>query len=117
MAVIIGVSEDSITYWENDRYSPQVQYYKKIIDFLKYNPFEFEIKTWGDRIKHYRIINGLSQKALGRLIGIDPSTIATWENYKSGPRGKKVKRFEELLNQTSEYSKHWENDCMLFRTI
>jgi len=104
VAKIIGVSEDSITYWENERSYPQVQYYKKIIDFLGYNPFEFEIKTWGDKLRHYRYINGLTQKALGQLTGIDPSTINSWENYKSEPIGKKVKKFEEFLNQTSKYS-------------
>ncbi len=99
LAKIIGVSTDTITYWENKRTEPMVQFYGKIIEFLGYNPFEFEIKTWGDKLKHYRFRNGLTQKALGQLTGIDPSTIATWENYKSGPRGKKVKRFEAFLNQ------------------
>ncbi|MEI6575090.1 MAG: helix-turn-helix transcriptional regulator [Bacteroidota bacterium] len=95
VAKIIGVTEDSITYWENERYFPQIQYYKKIIDFLGYNPFEFEIKTCGDKLKHYRYINGLTQRDLGKLIGIDPSTIAALENNiyepKRGPKDKVVR--------------------------
>ncbi|MHC1706008.1 MAG: helix-turn-helix domain-containing protein [Bacteroidales bacterium] len=97
IAIIIGVTEDSITYWENDRYGPQIHYYKKIIDFLGYNPFEFEIKTWGDNLKHYHYINGLTQKALGKMTGIDLSTIAAWENNLSVPKNRKKAKVEELL--------------------
>lgn len=39
VAQIMGVSEDCITYWENDRSIPQKRYSKKIIGFLGYNPF------------------------------------------------------------------------------
>lgn len=97
VATIIGVTEDSITYWENERSIPQVQFYGKIIKFLGYNPFEFEIKTFGDKIKHYRYLNGLSQKALGKLLGIDPSTLASWENNLSVPKRRKKNKVEEIL--------------------
>jgi len=40
VAEIIGVSEDSITYWENKRSKPQKRYYSKIIQFLGYSPFD-----------------------------------------------------------------------------
>lgn len=39
VADIIGVSEDCITYWENERSKPQRRHYHKIIKFLGYNPF------------------------------------------------------------------------------
>ncbi len=76
---------------------PQIQYYKKIIDFLGFNPFEFEIKTWGDQLKHYRYVNGLTQKTIGELIGIDPSTVASWENNLSVPKKRKKNKVEDIL--------------------
>jgi len=97
VAKIIGVTEDSITNWENEKYVPQIQYYKKIIDFLGFNPFEFEIKTWGDQLKHYRYVNGLTQKTIGELIGIDPSTVASWENNLSVPKKRKKNKVEDIL--------------------
>ena len=98
VAKIIGVTEDSITYWENERSIPQVQFYGKIIQFLGCNPFEFEIKTLGDKIKQYRYFNGLSLKALGNKLGIDPATLASWEDNRSEPKGRKIKKLIQLLN-------------------
>ncbi len=83
VAKIIGVSTDSITYWENKRSEPQVYLYKKVIEFLGYNPYEIDIKTFGDRVKHYRLLNSLSQKRLAKLIDVDPSTIKSLEENKS----------------------------------
>ena len=38
VANVIGVSEDCITNWENNRTIPQIQFMPKIIKFLGYNP-------------------------------------------------------------------------------
>jgi transcriptional regulator with XRE-family HTH domain len=97
VANIIGVSTDTVTYWENKRSIPQVQFYERINRFLEYNPFEFEIRTLGDKIRHYRHLNGLSQKTLGKLIGIDPSTIADWEENRSQPQRKRLQKILSLL--------------------
>jgi len=35
LAAIIGVCEDTITYWENNRVTPQKKYKYKILSFLK----------------------------------------------------------------------------------
>jgi DNA-binding XRE family transcriptional regulator len=53
VANTIGVSEDSITYWENNRAAPQIQFYPKIIDFLGYIPFEIDSKTFEGKIQLY----------------------------------------------------------------
>jgi DNA-binding XRE family transcriptional regulator len=34
----IGVSKDTICYWENGRVEPETRYYPAIIDYLRYNP-------------------------------------------------------------------------------
>jgi DNA-binding XRE family transcriptional regulator len=39
LANLIGVSEDTITNWENNRAQPHIRNYPKIIEFLGYFPF------------------------------------------------------------------------------
>jgi len=79
VARIIKVSEDSVTYWENARSEPQIRYFPNIIKFLGYSPFQFDTTVFGEVIRKFRTENGLSYKQVGKLLGIDGSTIAAWE--------------------------------------
>ena len=90
VAEIIGVSTDTITYWENDRSQPTLMNMPKIVSFLGYSHVNFEVKTLGGQIKNLRIQKGLSQKKLAKFIDIDPSTLATWEHNKGRPDKKKL---------------------------
>jgi len=58
VARIIKVSEDCITYWENNRSIPQINYYPQIIEFLGYCPFEIDETILSGRLKAYRWRNG-----------------------------------------------------------
>lgn len=97
VANTIGVSEDSITYWENNRAAPQIQFYPKIIDFLGYIPFEIDSNTFEGKIQLYRYLNGLSHKEMGKLLSVNATTIGAWETGKSKPNSKaKVVILERL---------------------
>ncbi len=85
VAKILKVSEDCITFWENGRSKPQIQFYPKIIEFLVYFPFEVDYKSIGGQIKKYRIENGLSHRKLSKITGFDPATLARWEENLSAP--------------------------------
>jgi DNA-binding XRE family transcriptional regulator len=98
VANIIGVCEDSITLWENNRNEPSIIYYPKIIQFLGYVPFEVDDSTLGGKIKLYRYLNGLSQEVLAIKLNIDQSTVYHYENNKHKPSPKKLKEFKYLLN-------------------
>jgi len=76
---ILGVTEDSITYWENEGSKPQIQFYPKIVGFLGYNPYQVEEITVGGKIRNYRVKNGLNFRRLSELTGFDPQTLALWE--------------------------------------
>jgi DNA-binding transcriptional regulator YiaG len=93
VAAIFNVSDDCVTYWENNRSEPQIQYYPLIFGFLEYCPFELDTSTLMGRIKAYRYVNGLSQNRLARMVGVDPSTILAWENEK----GRVSERLKVLL--------------------
>jgi len=86
VAKIIGVTTDTITYWENERSVPQIGYAGRIIKFLGYNPYQIDIKTFGDQLKNCRYLNGLTQKELAILLNVDPSTIGAWEKNLSEPK-------------------------------
>jgi transcriptional regulator with XRE-family HTH domain len=98
VANIIGVSEDSITYWENERSSPQIRFYPKLIEFLGYNPFPFEKETLGGKIKKYRIENGLSIKRLAEAFGIEGRILVLWEENKIVPKITKYQKLRELMS-------------------
>jgi DNA-binding XRE family transcriptional regulator len=66
---MIGVTEESVYYWETNRAKPMVHHIPKIIEFLGYNPYPVEAETLGGRIKSYRLEHGLSHKRLGELLG------------------------------------------------
>lgn len=52
---MIGVSEDCITYWENNRSKPMVHQLPRIVEFLGYNPFKVEEIGLAGQIKSFRI--------------------------------------------------------------
>lgn len=91
------VSADCITYWENNRNEPQVKHYPRIIEFLGYFPLMFDITTIAGKLKAYRYENGLSQRRLATILGIDTCTIRFWENGERTPSKEKLKKVERLL--------------------
>ncbi len=48
-------------------------------------------------MRKYRIENGLSQEDLGRLIGVNESTIFSWEKGEHKPLSIKLKLLEKLI--------------------
>lgn len=97
VANIIGVCEDSITGWENNRNEPSVMYYPKTIEFLGYVPFDVDSSTLGGQIKLYRYLHGLSQEALALSLDVNESTVFHYENNKHKPSPKTLRKFKSLL--------------------
>lgn len=95
VAKIFNVSEDCITYWENNRSKPLTYYYPDVIRFLGYCPFVLDLNTFKGRILAYRYLNGLSRKHFAKMMGVDPQTVVGWENGR-GKKSKKAK-IERLL--------------------
>jgi DNA-binding XRE family transcriptional regulator len=101
MAKMIGVSTDTITYWENGRFVPKVMFAPKIIEFLGYNPYQIDTETLGGRVKLYRHLNGLSQKKFAKIMRVDPSTIKSFDENELKPESGnfiRLKRFLEGMN-------------------
>lgn len=56
----------------------------------------------GDRIKYLRESRGLSQEQLGKIIGVDRTTIVKWETGASRPT-RYLKRLAHYFNVTTDY--------------
>lgn len=78
----LGVSEDCVCYWEQNRNQPRLYQYPAIIKFLGYYPFDHETETFWGKIKRYKYEHGLSNKKLAKLLGLDASSVASWQNNK-----------------------------------
>ncbi len=97
VACALKVSEDTVTFWENNRVKPMIHHLPVIIQFLGYNPLLMDKETLGGQIKCYRIMNGLSHKELGKLLQVDASTVGSWEAGQSVPHFKSKKKLLTLL--------------------
>jgi DNA-binding transcriptional regulator YiaG len=78
-AEIIGVSEDSVTYWENGRAEPQIQHYPKIFIFLGYYPFTHETESIAGKLRQSRFCMGHSYEQCGEVFAVHATTIRAWE--------------------------------------
>lgn len=99
LAKILGVCTDCVTYWENNRSKPQIQHFPAIQLFLGYSLVRFDEKKFEGRLKEYRWRKGLSQKRLGEMLGVDASTVGSWEKGKSVPSACNLKELESLIKK------------------
>ena len=92
----LKVDETTIANWELNRMAPALAFIPKIIRVLGYPPF----RTSGGlpkRLRAFRQASGLSQKALARLLGVDPSTVLHWERGTSNPGDEHWTAITQLL--------------------
>jgi transcriptional regulator with XRE-family HTH domain len=92
----IGASTTTITNWELRQTAPALGWMPPIVRFLGYDPRPAP-EAVGLRIRHYREGRGITQKAMARQLGIDPSTLARWEWGSRQPHGKHLARVEVSL--------------------
>lgn len=95
----LGVTTDCIHLWEKGNSTPQIQHAPKIIEFLGFNPYSVKSKSLGGQIKNYRLSHGLSHKKLGKILGVDASTVGSWENGKFLLGQPTLNQLEELLSK------------------
>jgi len=57
-AAQIGVTVDTILNWEHNRTGPKLQFTRKVIAFLGYNPFHTGFVRLGEKALQYRNSQG-----------------------------------------------------------
>jgi transcriptional regulator with XRE-family HTH domain len=92
----IGVDKTSVFNWEGNRSSPEIRYTPAIIDFLGYDPLP-AADTMAEQLIRQRTSLGLSQKEAAGRIGVDPGTLAKWEQGKREPASGFLGRVERFL--------------------
>ena len=75
VARLIGVSDESIYYWENGRSVPQVQFYPAIIAFLGFYPFTHDTRTIAGKLQQLINCNGWTHAACAKALEIDAGTV------------------------------------------
>lgn len=89
---MLGVDTMTVNNWERNRCQPRLYLMPKIVQFLGYTPFPPEAEhTIGEAIKAYRLMHGLSQRKLAKVLGIDPTTLARGESDNSKISAKREK--------------------------
>jgi len=99
VAKMLEVSTDCITFWENKRSLPQIHHFPELIKFLGYNPFKKPGDTLSIRIQNYRIEHGLSHKGMGKMVGVDASTVGSWEQGKFVPNVAVSRKLNTILHE------------------
>lgn len=98
IAQLWNVTEETITNWENSYSEPQIVYYPRIAEFLGYEWWRFDTSALSERIQDYRYRNGLSAKRLGQSLGVNMTTIRSWELEDSVPRKQQRENLNLLLD-------------------
>ena len=60
-------------------------------------------ETFGTRLKRLRKEKGLTTTALGKLIGVNHTTISRWENEEMEPSFNNIFSLTKVLNVSSDY--------------
>lgn len=82
VAALFGISEDSLTYWENHRTKPQVKHYPAIIAYLGYYPFDHETETLAGKLKQIRYMNGYCFGQFADEFKVSVDAAKRWEKGK-----------------------------------
>jgi len=99
----IGVTTCTIMYWETNRVAPALRFIPSIIEFLGYDPTEkTNAQSLAEGLRAHRKRLGLSQKKLAALLGIDQSTLASWEREKHRPTRKSLQLVDEFLREADK---------------
>ncbi len=98
VAARIKVTEDCITFWENNRCQPKIKHIPNIIAFLGYNPHtNLKQDSFADKVKACRWLLGFSFRKMAKILNADPGTIADWESGKTLPHERRRGELIALL--------------------
>jgi transcriptional regulator with XRE-family HTH domain len=93
----LNVSDVTIYLWEKNKVRPSLAQIPKIIEFLGQDPFEKETANLGERIRENRRVRGLSQRELAAQLGIDSTTLGSWERGEHRPTKNKFEKLKSAL--------------------
>jgi transcriptional regulator with XRE-family HTH domain len=96
----IGVDAATLRYWENNQTSPQTYLVPRIVSFLGYLPY-VPPESFPEWLRTCRRALGLSRKKLAEKLGVDTSTVSSWETGKHKPIEESRRRIEAFIASLS----------------
>ncbi len=97
IARIIGVSESTIWNWEHGS-EPDVKHVPSIIKYLGYVPFDKpENIGISEKLRYYKLINGLTIKQLAKEIGCNHEQLMDWIGGKVRPSKRNLERIRKFV--------------------
>ncbi len=95
-AAQMGILREVYDRWERDETEPPIVFWKRIIAFLGYYPMPQNGGGTAELSLLARRVQGLSQYALGRKLGVIAKTVRLWEHGAVEPDPARLKRMREL---------------------
>ncbi len=102
VAKIIGCDTTTVTNWEKNHTSPQINYMAAVVGFLGFNPFP-NGSTLAEGLVNSRMLQGKTQEDFAGELGVDPSTLGKWERGDRKPIGKYLDRVIALCPSISQH--------------
>lgn len=97
-ARILGVTSNTITYWETGKRKPTRRNRARINKWLEGESFEgrkFVLMTYAVKMRKMRSLRRITLSEFSRSIGIGVSTISNWENGVSKPSEMNLQSIKE----------------------
>jgi transcriptional regulator with XRE-family HTH domain len=98
-AADMGVLREVYDRWERDETEPPVGFWKRIIAFIGSYPMPPNRGGTPDLILMARRVQGLSQYALGRQLGVIPQTVRLWEQGLEEPHPDHLKGLRAFVGR------------------
>jgi transcriptional regulator with XRE-family HTH domain len=95
VAALLNVNVESIRNWEGGWRQPHIAELPKIIAFIGCCPYDLTLPLH-KRIVLWRSYNGVTQKEMAEIIGIDPTTLARLEDGRIQKRSHYLRYIDRL---------------------
>lgn len=95
-AKILGVTIKSIILWEHGVNCPRACHIPNIINFIGHDPF-LPSGDFVSKVKHYRITHGYTRCELAKILQLEESVLARWENHRTVPSERLKIRVQNII--------------------
>jgi transcriptional regulator with XRE-family HTH domain len=92
----LGVNEATVHNWEIGKTEPALRLIPRIIDFLGYAPYA-PGTSLPSKLSSIRRLLGLSRTRMAYLLGVDESSLASWERGEHRPTAASLQVLDRLF--------------------
>jgi transcriptional regulator with XRE-family HTH domain len=98
LAERIGVDRSTLQKWERLGYRPRPRLYARLIQVLGLPAATGGAEaTFGERLRAARLRAGMTQREMGKRIGVGQQVVSSWESGKSNPAESQQRQIGAIL--------------------